>query len=257
MPAASTTADRYARGESISAPSRERTLVAEERLLDDVLRLRDAAEHAVGEREQQSAAATRSSRVRSSSCRRPLGDDHAAARRSPRRAPGSRSRQLECEGCQPSSRVPSRSRSRGSGSSSRPRHRPPRAARATPALAAAAWRPTARPARAATRRPERDRRRRCCRCRRPALDCGNGRRGRIVDVDPRPDACAGSDDRQPALAHRRDHRVRGAGAVEAAVAQHDPLDGRVERPHARGSGSPPASATAPPAGPGRADPARP
>ena len=52
-----TTVDRYAFGDSISTPSASAPLVAQERLLHDVLGLAHAAEHPVGDREQQRRAA--------------------------------------------------------------------------------------------------------------------------------------------------------------------------------------------------------
>ena len=48
-----TTAERYAFGDSIVRPVGLGAMDAEERLLDDVLGLADAAEHPVGDREQQ------------------------------------------------------------------------------------------------------------------------------------------------------------------------------------------------------------
>ena len=63
---------------------------------------------------------------------------------------------------------------------------------------------------------------------RAALDRRHGRRGGVVDVDERPDAGAVADDREAALADQLELLAvgaeAGAGAVEAAVAERDPLD---------------------------------
>ena len=53
----------------------------------------------------------------------------------------------------------------------------------------------------------------------------HGCRCGVLKVDPGRDAGAVADDRQPALAHRRDEAVVG-GAVEGAVAQRDPTEAR-------------------------------
>jgi hypothetical protein len=60
---------------------------------------------------------------------------------------------------------------------------------------------------------------------RAALERGERRRGRVVDVDERPDAAAVADDREAALADQLDlvaaRCQAGARPVEAAVAQRD------------------------------------
>jgi hypothetical protein len=58
------------------------------------------------------------------------------------------------------------------------------------------------------------------------LDGRHGGRGGVVDVDPRPEAGAGTDDGELALAQHLDHGIRGARSVEAAVAQRDALKRR-------------------------------
>ena len=55
------------------------------------------------------------------------------------------------------------------------------------------------------------------------LEREHGRRGGVVEVDPRPDAAAVADDRELPLADRLDRAVVG-GAVEDAVAQRDPAE---------------------------------
>ena len=57
-----------------------------------------------------------------------------------------------------------------------------------------------------------------------ALECDHRRGGGIVEVDPRDHPGAVADDRELPLAHRLDQAVV-RGAVERAVAQHDPARG--------------------------------
>ena len=196
------TADRYAFGESISAPAVEqRAVVAEERLLDDVLRLGDAAEHPVGDREQQRAQVL----VRLGHARVFAADTVAARIDSPRgrertgcrRARGNPSRQLGQRGL-PAELAP-RLRVRRAAdlaSSSRPRRRRREAREPGGDV------PRRRRAEALgeVRQPLGDGRRLVVDdvvdARRAALDRGDRRRGGVVDVDERPDAGAVADERE-------------------------------------------------------------
>ena len=229
----------------LACRSAERAVVAQERLLDDVLGLADAPEHPVGDREQQRAQPRSLGHVDPQAddlvghadlggSRRRRGELRAGSRRasSARRAP-SRARAW-----------PSRSTSRGS-----------RVIIETPTSPAAS---RAEPGRERARRPgapsasarygshSRDRRRivvddvvdaAARRARRAATVAGGG----VVDVDERPDrrrrrrraaTCACGSARASSSARR----CRGRRSCRSAA--RCPRRRRVRRPPARGGGSP-------------------
>ena len=164
-------------------------------------------------------------------------------------------RQLGWAGRQPSSRWPWRWRRRGPRSSGPRRARRPAGGPARPGPPRRPRPRRRRPGPAARPTPGPGRRRRSGRCRGRPLQGGERGRGGVVDVDERAHAGAGADHREAAPAEVVEHVAalpgRGAGAVEAAVAQDDPLQAlgpehgrlevrmasRVRRSSAGGSGS--------------------